>query len=508
MTASAVPESEKPPLSRAKAALLVVLASVLPHLYGIGSPLLDNHYQRQTETAIVARNFHENGAGFLRPRIDWAGDYRGHASTEFPLYMYLVGKLWGVLSLGEMWGRVLSVVFSALTALLLLLFLEAWLPPAAAVSAAALFGLIPIEVYFGRTVQPEAAALFFTMAALLLFDRHLLGRLQSRPAWGEWVGACASASLAIGLKLPYAYLLGVCAVLAWARLGSRALREPGVLLLPPASLLPAWLWYQHAAAAPYGIIPVRQARFLGIMSQSWRQVFFIFKSRFPELAVGWPGMLLWAAGAWSTRGLPSRARFMLWGWFACLCLYIVGLGYYAYGHEYVILPFALVNAALMGLGLNALLGRASQAAGSRRRLAFAGLALLLAGLPVGTALRIKHWYRLSFPYLPRLASKVEAISSKEDLFVIDDESCSVILFHIKRRGWTVANFEQVQPRIDSLLEKIPLGAKFYVAPRGGAFRDRGGPEVRPIFERFPLAVEDEDFLIFRLDPMAGLRGSI
>src|SRR5208282_4855136 len=114
-------------MSRIQKSLIIFVVSVLPHLYGITSPPLDYHFHRQVNTAAIARNFHDDGLPLLHPRIDWDGNNRTVAATEFPLYMWLVGLFWGVFGLGDLWGRILSVFFSGLTAVVLYRFLKRWL---------------------------------------------------------------------------------------------------------------------------------------------------------------------------------------------------------------------------------------------------------------------------------------------------------------------------------------------------------------------------------------------
>jgi len=94
---------------------LVLAASLLAHARGLFAPPLDYHHHRQVNTAAIARNYHRHGLEFASPRIDWRGDYQGRAATEFPLYMWLVGLLWPLGGLGELWGRLLSALFSAAT---------------------------------------------------------------------------------------------------------------------------------------------------------------------------------------------------------------------------------------------------------------------------------------------------------------------------------------------------------------------------------------------------------
>jgi len=160
-------------MTRGLALAVALAASLAVHSKGIWAPLLDYHFHRQCNTADIARNYHKNGLHFGTPQVDWEGDYAGKAATEFPLYMWLMGLLWPVGGLAEHWGRLLSVSFSALTAAYLFLLLEKRLERQAALYSAVLFSFIPLEIYFGRTVQPEALALLSTTAALYHWDRWL-----------------------------------------------------------------------------------------------------------------------------------------------------------------------------------------------------------------------------------------------------------------------------------------------------------------------------------------------
>src|SRR5579883_1218110 len=103
-------------LSLPAAAMLAVALSWALHLRGLTAGPYDYHYHRQTQTALIARNLRRDGLNPLRPRIDWAGagepaPSRATAASELPLFMWLMGLLWPILGLGEIWGRVLACAF-------------------------------------------------------------------------------------------------------------------------------------------------------------------------------------------------------------------------------------------------------------------------------------------------------------------------------------------------------------------------------------------------------------
>ncbi|MDE2237051.1 MAG: glycosyltransferase family 39 protein, partial [Elusimicrobia bacterium] len=235
-------------MSRARAILAIVAVSIAWHLKGLSAPPYDYHYHRQTNTAAIARHYAQ-GRPFLSPQIDWDGAYSGPAATEFPLYMWLTGKLWPLAGLGDVWGRLLSAACSALAAVYLFLFLDRRFSRAEAVWSAILFGVIPIEVYFGRTIQPEALALAATLAAFYHWDCFLD---DDSPL--HWCAAVLAAFLAIAHKLPYAYLLPALATLTLMRRGAAAFKRPLVLAAPIICAAGVWSWYHHASAGAY-VVP-------------------------------------------------------------------------------------------------------------------------------------------------------------------------------------------------------------------------------------------------------------
>ncbi len=482
------------PASRRWCLTLIVAASLLSHLKGITAPLLDYHYHRQCNTAAIARNYHAHGLSFLEPRIDWAGAYQGRAATEFPLFMWLAGLLWPLLGLSELWGRLLAAGFSALTAAYLFRFLEEDLGREAAFYAGVLFSCIPLEVYFGRTVQPEALALFATVAAFFHWDRAF------RPgrSWGHWLAAVALAFLAVAHKLPYAYLLLPLAHLAWLRLGRPALSDARCLL--GLALIPLGVagWYLYASGGGAYVVPTRPDEFLKMLDYRRLPYFVQFQafSRFPELATTYGGLVLLAFGA---RELVFRRGLAFYAvWFLSVWATLIAGGGYTFHHEYTSLPLAPINAAFMGLGLKLLLGRARASHREIRSWALAGVFLLALAVPVHAALRIRHWYHQSYPFLRGAARAADAVSGRDDLFLANERAASVFLFYLDRRGWAWDLAEAGEARLPEVEEKIAQGARFFATQKAGPFKDEDGVYARWFYSRFPVVYDEGGLLIFKL----------
>ena len=470
----------------------VAAVSVIMHLRGITSPLGDLHYWRQCYTATLARNFHENGMHLLLPQIDWAGPYRGLAATEFPIFSWLMALLWPLAGLAELWGRLLAAAFSALTAVYLFLLVEEDFGREAALYAGTLFSLLPIEIYFGRTVQPEAMAVCATVAALYHWRRSLG---PGRP-WGHWAAATMGAFLAVSLKLPYVYLCVPLAWLAWERLGAAFWRDGrswGALCIVSAGV---FAWYHHASTGVF-VIPMKGGEFMAFLHYKLYYIQRQFLSRFPELASTYMGLFLLGAGAFV---ILRRRLYLYAAWFAAFGFSLIAGGYYTFGHEYTSLPWAPVNAAFMGAGLCFLREKAAALPSPRRAWALAALVLLVAAMPVYSTLRIRHWYRLGWPEPSRAAQVADRVSAADDLFVGSGGEGIMFLYYLHRRGWAV-DFQDDAPAAWARLEEcIGQGARFFFAMRSGLFRDQEGEVARRFYARFPLVYDEDGLLVFRLSP--------
>src|SRR6185436_17047858 len=185
-----------------------------------------------------------------------------------------------------------------------------------------LFSFLPVEMYFGRTIQPEALSLFCYVAALWCFDDFLLdGRdwrkpenAQPRPkaatpggtAIASWLAGVGAAALTVGHKLPYAHLWLILAFLAWCRRGKAALRDPWIWLFFPLSALPVIGWYYYTSHINAAIVlPTSSSGMLNLLDYTRNPrilgyySFYQLLSRFPEISTTYTGLVLFAGGAWA-----------------------------------------------------------------------------------------------------------------------------------------------------------------------------------------------------------------
>ena len=289
-------------LKKVPAPWLIVGFSLLVHLPGITSPLLDYHAYRQCQTASMARNYVRSGMAFLNPQLDTEGT-PVRAGTEFPVYSYLLALLYKLFGMNDIWGRILSSMFGAWGAVFLYKFVRPRLGEARALMSALVMCVIPIHIYFTRSVQPEPMALWGMLGFLYYLDRWLNRGGGTR----DWILALLLGATAPLLKLPFLYLifpLGV--ILGGERFGRRVIRTGPVLLLAGGILALTAAWYHYAKTAPVGVLPLTS-------QEHWdnlRPIFTLelwkdhFLSRQLELCLTYPGLLLAAAGVLALRKTP------------------------------------------------------------------------------------------------------------------------------------------------------------------------------------------------------------
>lgn len=468
---------------------LVGALSVLVHAKGLTAPLLDYHFHRQVNTASIARAYWRESRPFLSPRIDWEGPEDRLAGTELPVYMWLYGKLWPVAGLGETWGRVLSALGSLVTALLLFGLYEAEFGREEALFGALLFSCLPVEVFFGRTVQPEGVALCALVGALVFWRRSLE---PGRP-WGAWAGAVFCAWVAVGLKLPYAHLLVPLAGLTYRKLGKKALTDWRMYAAGLVAMGGVIAWYLRARSGVY-VVPTHGDEYTHLLSYERLPYFMQFQvfSRFPELVTTYGGLVLFFVGA---REVLAKKRDAFWlAWFGGVGLHLWAMAGYAHYHEYTCLPMAPVAAGLIGVGAARLRAKASR---SGSRLALAGFAGLILAVPVHAGFRISHWYKQGFSYLAGAGKAAAAVSTPSDLYLSNCQASSVLLYYLDRRGWS--DELDSHPEIaDAKIEEFRLkGARFLASEKRGLFAEDGA-QWKKLSKAGPPLWDDGALVIFRL----------
>ena len=222
---------------RREAAALAVLLVLVFALRAIRAdqPIVENYVGRQVPTAMVARNL-ERGSGFLRPRLDTL-PAPNLFLVEPPIYALAVVTLrratGGAL---EPTGRLVSALGMVLAAWGLFGLTRRREGGSVALIAVAAFAVFPLTIRYGRAFQPDALMLGTLIAGLRGWDEHEAGRGWPWLVLG-WVGLATG----LALKIVSAYLFVPLIVVILRP------RTKGKVALALSTLIPALLWYVHAA---------------------------------------------------------------------------------------------------------------------------------------------------------------------------------------------------------------------------------------------------------------------
>jgi len=458
-----------------KPILLIVAWSLLVHVPGIRSPLMDYQAYRQCQTASMARNYFRHGMHFFSPELDTEGP-PVRAGTEFPIYSYLLALLYKIFGIHEILGRLLSCLFAAWGVVFLYLFVHPRLGERVSFWSAIILCSIPIHVYFTRTVQPEPMALWGLLGFLYYADK-------------SWILALLLGALAPLLKLSFLYVLApLWFFLGYEREGWKIFQNVKWLALLAGILILTQAWYHYAKTAPVIILPLSAREHLENLRPlfSWNLWRAQFVSRIPELVLTYSGLLLAGFGLYRNRR-EKASRFFI-GWLAASGLYVPLLGEYGFIHRYTLLPLAPVAAVWMAGGFVALLDWPG-----RRNMRVLAVSLLLA-IPLHAALRIKHWYRVEYRYLYDIHDLLARISRPEDLVLTATHEKPVHLYFIDRYGYSVDPATWQASDVDQAIRK---GVRFILIPMEDN-PSRLGEWKSVLASRAVLIKEDPSYLLYRI----------
>jgi 4-amino-4-deoxy-L-arabinose transferase-like glycosyltransferase len=142
------------------------------------------------------------------PRLSYDGITPQRVELEFPFLPYLTACTWALFGQADLWGRVWAILFSLWSVVGIYRLGSALFNERSGLWAAAIYAVIPLGVFYGRVMMPEAIAQAFTIWALDAAARWR-ARAYGR-VWipGLWLG------LAVLSKLPQLMIwpVGVCLV--------------------------------------------------------------------------------------------------------------------------------------------------------------------------------------------------------------------------------------------------------------------------------------------------------
>lgn len=229
---------------RLPAALLaIVLLALALRLYGIHNPILDHPGWRQGDEAAIARNFVELRNNILYPQTDYDGPPPNYVELELQIVPFAAAQLYRVFGVHEVFARLIVVLFSIGTVVLLYFLGKEIFGRRAGLLAALFYAIAPGAAYYGRTITPDTAMVFFLTGLLLFWWRWCENRRMPDFCWAVFFGAFAWLA-----KPPALVALAPILALALAVRGRRAISDWSPYAFAAITLAPFFLYYAHVRA--------------------------------------------------------------------------------------------------------------------------------------------------------------------------------------------------------------------------------------------------------------------
>ena len=350
------------------AIIFLFLLTFLLRLYKITSPVADWHSWRQVDTSAVSRTFVENGYDILHPQYHDISNIasgidnpQGYRFVEFPLFnlvQALAYQLIGIFSL-ETWGRLISVIASAMSAVFLFLIVKKYSDITAAFFSSFFYAVIPFNIYFGRVILPDSSMISAVLGGIYFFDKWLeyKSKKQNRNRIYFFLsivfiaGALLLKPYAVFFILPIIYL-------AWMHFGNKFLLKWQFIFFCVLVGIPLVLWRVWIQQFPEGI-PVSNwlfnkdnIRFKGAF------FYYIFAERIGKLIFGYWGIGIFVLGM--IRKLSPRKMAFFYTFLISALLYMFVIAGGNVQHDYYQIAIIPSLTIFLGLGANFLLTNAKE----------------------------------------------------------------------------------------------------------------------------------------------------
>ncbi|MDZ8187885.1 MAG: glycosyltransferase family 39 protein [Nostoc sp. ChiSLP02] len=437
--------------------LFLSALAIAIRIYNINSPIIGIHSWRQSDTAAIARNFYENGFNLFYPQIDWGGNSPGYCETEFPIYSFIVALIYKLFGLTEFWGRLISIICFLVALYFLYQLVSKILDSKIAAWSCLFFVILPLNVYYSRTFQPESMLLMCSVIGIYYFYDWLESeKLQHLILSGSFVG------LACLIKvLPIIYLGIPLFYLAWTKYGIRIFAQISLWIYSILILISVAIWYYHAHRIfleygnTFGFWSGSTNRYdynIVLTFKFWTEI--LFRTCIRHFAIfGFPIFLL---GLVIPR--KTRQEYVLDVWLISVILTWILVPVTSLVHEYYQLQFMLTGVIFMGKACSEYFDKACQYVNLQKFIVFCICLTVAAGSVIYT---IDYMFkeRTEKSGVFHLAQQVKQNTQPNYLIIATTGSDPTLLYLSHRKGWLINHSDVTE---EYILSKAKLGAKYLV----------------------------------------------
>ena len=445
---------------------LVLLFLVGIRLININMPILEGTAMRQTQTAMIARNFFSGGINMFYPRADFFGSGPGFLVLEFPLYNALAAVGYKMVGGVHEWvGRLITILFFAGGGLFLAGIVRRIFDKDTAIWSLAVFGLSPLSVIFSRTFMPDFEMIFFCLGALYF----LIVACDKNKIKFYWLSSFFM-MLAMLVKPHSFYIFLPLIYLIWKKESWKFLLNIRNWIYLAIAILPAVFWYIHGMNVHSLFTPEWSYNYEA--SNWFNPAYFTDVDQLKNILKVYTGIFLTPIGfTLLLFGLFIKTRSkenIIWFWLAGSVLFMIAFITHMEDPYYnlSILPIVSVFIArsivfLKGLNWNSTV----------LKYKWGKALVILLILPfwiryAGYAYIVPKGYR----FIPQAGERIQEITQKDDLVIASSAGGVQALYFCDRKGWNlcISGIGEDKERLDSVLQEIETyredGAAFYVCP--------------------------------------------
>lgn len=478
---------------------IIILISLALKLFHITYPVLGWHSWRQSDTATITRNFHENGYNILYPQINWGGTGTGYVESEFHIYPFIVALLYGVFGQHDFLGRIVSLIFSLLTVYGLYLLVRRYINEETALWSALIYAILPLNIFYGRAFMPEATMLMCSVYSIYFFSRWL-----DEEKAKYFLFTLIFTTSAILIKLPAMYLGLPMLYLAFQKYRFRLFKDYRIYMLVVLIFLPVVLWYHHAhqlflnGGSSFGIWTYGQDKwgtFTLLFDPAWYNDIF-FKS-IAERHLTYPGFILMLFGLFIKREHKGEKLFDVWLIAMLLYIFIAAQAHRA--QEYYTLPFDIAASVFIAKFLAKYLPMSSITkafTAHRLKATFAVICVVL--ICILSYLRVARFLNgesMDSAVL-KIGSDMRSLSHNDDKVISVSSGNPSLLYHSHRTGWTVYPVQ-----IDSVFlnKKKHEGAKWIIAEKSEFENSKSPDKLEYLLGNFRVVKNEKDYVILAVE---------
>jgi len=405
--------------------LLILLLSLGLRLYRINYPYLDHHSWRQTDTAMIAKNFYYRNFNILKPEVDWRGNEPSVGEYEFQVTTFLSAILYIFFGIKDWVGRIVPILFSLLSIVYIYRLVKFYFEEIPALFTAFVYAILPLNLFFTRTPMPDSGMLFFSIASVFHYSKYIKGENIK-----EFVLALVFTSLAFLSKFPGLCVLPPLVFIAFGKYkhGVASKGKVWLFFLIALSVAAVYYGYMHHAADIKMYTYKIGADKWGSM-QVWQSSLFYktLYSRLTTVIFTQLGAVLLVCGIFL-----AGKNFLFHVWLFSVILYFFAVGKGNQIHSYYQMPILPAGSLFIGLALYRIFQIRYV-----KYLSF-GLCTVLLYLSVSNVLPL---YRMYAYTSYEAAMKLKEIDSSQGVILsvlYRRDVMPELLYYADRKGWVIS----------------------------------------------------------------------